>query len=552
MATESGYSNQKKYGEPQYKTIQGVGSSKFGVNTAQMYLYDVSTSLPIIDAALDPDDNKKIIIEITGHGARKGDVLRIQSPATLSGLEYDIVEILDADFLVVFDIASEQAGDSIPQAGDTVRVCRWVTASSDIDGLLQVSSAPVRYVRDGVDTTVSEDTGTPANSRPFPVKLVGTSGDINITAGDLNIAMSHVNDSVRLGNGVNLTEVNAAGELLVRDADSIAELQDIEADVEAMSAKLPATLGTKTKATSLAVTLSSDETLPLPSGASTEAKQDDILSDLGDIKTAVESMESAVGLDGSPKPPSVLVVGGVDGVGDVQEFRTNVAGELLVSFGAAGFATETTLDEMNDKFANNFGAAAGAVRTAAQIGNAAGAADFNSGADSAQTLRVSANLKRSGNDLSYGTGVADANTLRVAMATGAGVSTEAKQDTIVTALATLLTELQLKADLSETQPVSLAAQPTIAGTLTSIQKAVGLAAVRATVAGTAPNAARKKLWIKPSKNNTGSIFIGPAGVTIADGMEIIGPDRVEFELDSSDYYLISDTAAQVVEIMEKV
>jgi hypothetical protein len=41
-------------------------------------------------------------------------------------------------------------------------------------------------------------------------------------------------------------------------------------------------------------------------------------------------------------------------------------------------------------------------------------------------------------------------------------------------------------------------------------------------------------------------------VTTSNGLEIIGPDRLEFELDSSDYYLISDTAAQVVEIIEVV
>lgn len=40
-----------------------------------------------------------------------------------------------------------------------------------------------------------------------------------------------------------------------------------------------------------------------------------------------------------------------------------------------------------------------------------------------------------------------------------GLATSAKQDTIITALASLITELQLKADLSETQPVSLASQP---------------------------------------------------------------------------------------------
>lgn len=91
-----------------------------------------------------------------------------------------------------------------------------------------------------------------------------------------------------------------------------------------------------------------------------------------------------------------------------------------------------------------------------------------------------------------------------------------------------------------------------AGTITNAQITVGTTAVRATVSGSAPNAARKKLIIKPNKNNTGVIVLGSSSVTTANGLEIIGPDRLEFLLDASDYYLRSDTAAQIVEIIEVV
>ena len=106
-----------------------------------------------------------------------------------------------------------------------------------------------------------------------------------------------------------------------------------------------------------------------------------------------------------------------------------------------------------------------------------------------------------------------------------------------------------------TQPVSIAtapADPIIAGTITNAQITVGLTAVRATVSGSAPNAARKRLSIKPSKNNTGAIYYGSSSVTTANGLEIIGPDRLDFTFDASDYYLRSDTAAQVVEIVEVI
>ena len=76
--------------------------------------------------------------------------------------------------------------------------------------------------------------------------------------------------------------------------------------------------------------------------------------------------------------------------------------------------------------------------------------------------------------------------------------------------------------------------------------------MRATVSGSAPSAARKKLMVKPSKNNTGGIYLGASGVTTTNGLEIIGPDRLEFTFDATDYYLISDMAGQTVEIIEVV
>ena len=106
-----------------------------------------------------------------------------------------------------------------------------------------------------------------------------------------------------------------------------------------------------------------------------------------------------------------------------------------------------------------------------------------------------------------------------------------------------------------TQPVSIASTVSVvetsisAGTITNIQKTVGTSAVRATVSGSAPSV-RKKLLIKPSKNNTGAIYLGSSSVTTANGLELIGPDRMEFLNENNDYFLISDTASQVVEILE--
>lgn len=87
------------------------------------------------------------------------------------------------------------------------------------------------------------------------------------------------------------------------------------------------------------------------------------------------------------------------------------------------------------------------------------------------------------------------------------------------------------------------------GGLTTAKVTVGTTAVRATTTGSSPSVNRKKLFIKPHKDNTGNIYLGSSLVTIATGLEVIGPDRVEFE-GYYDFYLVSDTVSQSVEIME--
>lgn len=73
---------------------------------------------------------------------------------------------------------------------------------------------------------------------------------------------------------------------------------------------------------------------------------------------------------------------------------------------------ESSSNSINNKINNNYGASTGAIRTAAQIGNTTGVANFNSGITGAQTLRTSSNITRNGTELSYNLGSSDANTLR--------------------------------------------------------------------------------------------------------------------------------------------
>lgn len=96
----------------------------------------------------------------------------------------------------------------------------------------------------------------------------------------------------------------------------------------------------------------------------------------------------------------------------------------------SGAATESTLSTLNGKVANDYGVSSGAVRAAAQVGNASGVADFNTGAAGAQTLRtvlaarsesvstpLAAQLSNGSAAVDYGSGAAAATTLRTVLST---------------------------------------------------------------------------------------------------------------------------------------
>lgn len=302
-----GYAGQLK-GEQKHVTIAPLGSGKHGLDVLPKALFELDpvSQVPVsseLKSFFDEDSGmktKKQLIEITGHGMKEGDVLRFDS-GPLINIEASVIEVIDPNFLAL--------GNEIADA--TTSTClkmRPITLTIDSAGNLAVASTPVKIVLDGVDTEVTKDTTVAANTIPMPVELVSATGieaTFNVTTGDLNIAATHdgvaaIFDSFRLGDGTNLLIVNASGEALVHDTDLLAELllqkailslgstaakQDLaqtrlnllatearqitlqnradllatNADLLLMSAKLPATLGSKADAASLAVTQSTED-----------------------------------------------------------------------------------------------------------------------------------------------------------------------------------------------------------------------------------------------------------------------------------------------------
>ena len=99
------------------------------------------------------------------------------------------------------------------------------------DGSINVNSTdqgPIKFRNSSsVITDVQEDTA------PLPVKLQGLGGDINVTAGDLNVQLNHTGanfDSVRLGDGTQLAAITTNSDLQVVDrADTSIQVSQVSA-----------------------------------------------------------------------------------------------------------------------------------------------------------------------------------------------------------------------------------------------------------------------------------------------------------------------------------
>lgn len=337
-------------------------------------------------------DSSLFLIKATSHLAKVGDVIKFTS-GNLLDQEVKVIKT-DTNEFELGELLSEA-----PAIADTFEIFRHTYLQAN-SGALNVNAiqTPIKFNLDGSEVEVTEDTVTPSNNIPLPVKITSATGDINITAGDLNVQTSHVGasaDSMRIGDGTEELSITASGEAETSDASSHTKLDAANVLLTSLDGK---DYASQTTLAALLVELQakadlgetqpvSAASLPLPSGASTEAKQDSAITQL-----------------------------------------TSIAGE--------DFATQTTL---------------AALLTELQLK-----------ADLLETQPVSA----------------------ASLPLPSGASTEAKQDAAITqltsiagedfatqtTLAALLVELQLKADLSETQPVSAASLPLPTGAATEAKQ----------------------------------------------------------------------------------
>lgn len=367
MPTENGYSNQKKKGQSQFKTINQVGSNQFGNPISQKTLFDKTPSAIAITAVADilGVDGQVEFWQITLplHTASKNDVMRMIT-GTLLAWEYDILQVIDANNFYILPIS-----DTKPIVAETAKVLGWTTSKSSQEGELVVvlAPSPIAYVLDGVDTEVEEDTavaannkalpsqlfiykdgiqypisidtGTPANTVGVPVILTGAAGPINITAGDLNVQLTDQGanyDATRIGDGTNLLGINATNEALVHDTDVLNSVNDL-------LGLLPSTIGQQVSADSLSVALSTE--------------QEVILSDISNILSTVSGSVNQTALSvGAPNtgfaniPVNATYIAGTDGI-NLVPLSTDASGVLDVSIASfplpSGAATEAKQDTGN-------------------------------------------------------------------------------------------------------------------------------------------------------------------------------------------------------------
>lgn len=105
----------------------------------------------------------------TATPAKIGDVCRFNNGGAAL-LEYAIIAVDTNGFRLAARISTP------PAAADTFYIMRYASQRVDDTGspIVSVTSGPAQFVLDGVDVEVEEDTATPANSRPLPVKSLNS------------------------------------------------------------------------------------------------------------------------------------------------------------------------------------------------------------------------------------------------------------------------------------------------------------------------------------------------------------------------------------------
>lgn len=213
-----------------HPTVQKVGHSAAAIDVKTRAYYCVNGISTPLTAEAGSDNNT---LKKTGLNAVAGDIIRILTTANgIKESEIVVDEATDADTAVLAGYLSAAIA-----TGDTFHLLRAVSEIVSSDGitLATVISPPIQYnVKAAGSTsavTVIDDQDTVANTRALPVSIRSLDGAaITINAGDLNVAVSHVNDSIKIGDGTTLAGITVSNEIKTHDADAKTALDLLHTD----------------------------------------------------------------------------------------------------------------------------------------------------------------------------------------------------------------------------------------------------------------------------------------------------------------------------------
>lgn len=264
-------------------------------------------------------------------------------------------------------------------------------------------------------------TNTELRASPVPVSATIDTTGLATTATDTNTAAIKTAVEI-IDNAISGSEIQA--DVITLPADPLGANADAAVDTDTtgtISGKLrglvklvvnllsrwPASLGQKTKAGSLPVTLASDEdtvtvdgsavtqpvsaaSLPLPTGAATAANQStantslsNIDTDTSTIATNTTDVPNVIGTDGAAGPTKAVSIAGTQSTGELQEIQVDADGQPQVDVvssalpsGAATSAKQDTAQTSLDTIAGDttaieagVGATADAAATAGSTGS---------------------------------------------------------------------------------------------------------------------------------------------------------------------------------------
>lgn len=471
--------------------------------------------------------NGKTYITDTGTVATVGSIFRPDNGA-YAYMEFTVIEVPDANtFVLPGDLSSLNVGDDF-------FILKRVTQRTDNTGaqLVVASSGPTQFVLDGTAVEVEEDTGTPANSVPFPVKVLDANG----------LPIDYSTATLQTANNVLIGAVNeAAPGTDTANSGLNGRLQRIAQRLTSLITLLPTSIGQKAKAASLAVTLASD---------------DDSLTLLGAVNEAAPGTDTASsGLNGRLQRIAqrltsliALVPASLGQKASADSFAVVLSTEQEAEIGATNEAapgTDTATAGLNGRLQRiaqrltsliallpaSLGQKASAsslavVLSTEQEGLIGSLTEAAPGTDTASS-GLSGRLQRIAQRLTSLIALVPASLGQKTMANSFAVTVASDQTAIPTT-------------------------PGVKAAVTVKQAAitVGTTAVRLTTDAAAPSATRQNLMFMCDPASTANFYMGSSGVTTSNGVQIFVGQNMIFKDDCNDYYIISDAAAQSVRVVE--